>query len=100
MVKAIIDTAVGDTRPDLTLLFQLPQDVAEARRLIRQPTLPMSIQRDRIEEAGRNFFERAAKGYQTIAAAEPERVRIIDASGTVPEVSARVWKLIEPLIRK
>ena len=100
MVKAIVDTAVGDTRPDLTLLFQLPQDVAEARRLIRQPTLPMSIQRDRIEEAGRNFFERAAKGYQTIAAAEPERVRIIDASGTVPEVSARVWKLIEPLIRK
>lgn len=100
MVKAIIDTAVGDTRPDLTLLFQLPQDVAEARRLIRQPTLPMSIQRDRIEEAGRNFFERAAKGYQTIAAAEPERVRIIDASGTVPEVSARVWKLIEPLVKK
>ena len=64
MVKSIVDAAVGDTRPDLTLLFLLPYDVAEARRLVREPTLPMAIQRDRIEEAGQQFFERAAKGYQ------------------------------------
>src|SRR3569833_915073 len=36
-----VDSAVGDTRPDLTLLFLLPYDIAEQRRLIRQPTLPM-----------------------------------------------------------
>jgi dTMP kinase len=100
MVQAIIEAAVGDTRPDLTLLFQLPQEMAEARRLLRQPTLPMSIQRDRIEEAGRSFFERAAKGYQTIAAAEPGRVKLVDAMGTTEEVGARLWKLIEPLVRK
>jgi len=100
MVQSIIDAAVGETRPDLTLLFLLPYDVAEARRLARQPTLPMTMQRDRIEEAGRSFFERAAKGYEAIAAAEPNRVKKIDASGTTPEVSARIWKLIEPLIRK
>ena len=100
MVQSIIDAAVGDTRPNLTLLFQLPQETADARRLIRQPTLPMSIQRDRIEEAGRGFFERAAKGYQAIAAAEPERVRIVDAKGTSAEVSERIWKLIEPMLQK
>jgi len=100
MVRSIIDAAVGDTRPDLTLLFVLPYAIAEERRLIRQPTLPMAIQRDRIEEAGRSFFERAAKGYQAIAAAEPQRVRTVDANGTVSEISARIWKLIEPLIRK
>jgi dTMP kinase len=100
MVQSIIDAAVGDTRPILTLLFVLPYDVAEQRRLVRQPSLPMAIQRDRIEEAGRSFFERAANGYQAIAAAEPERVRIVDASGTVKDVNARIWKLIEPLIRK
>lgn len=100
MVRSIVDAAVGDTRPDLTLLFLLPFDVAEERRLVRQPSLPLAIQRDRIEEAGRSFFERAAKGYQAIAAAEPERVRIVDASGTVPEVGARIWKLIEPLVGK
>jgi dTMP kinase len=100
MVHAIVDAAVGKTRPDLTLLFLLPYDVAEQRRLVRQPSLPMAIQRDRIEEAGRSFFERAAKGYEAIAAAEPERVRIVDASGTVAEVGGRIWKLIEPLVRK
>ena len=74
--------------------------MAEERRLVRQPTLPLSIQRDRIEEAGRSFFERAAKGYQAIAAAEPQRVRIVNASGTVNEVNAAIWKLVEPLIRR
>ena len=98
MVKSIVNAAVGDTRPDLTLLFLLPYDVAEERRRIRQPTLPMDIRRDRIEEAGRSFFERAAKGYQAIAAAEPQRVRKVDANGTVEEISARLWKLVEPLV--
>ena len=100
MVKSIIDAAVGDTRPDLTLLFALPYDLAEQRRLIRQPTLPMAIQRDRIEEAGKAFFERAAKGYQAIAAAEPKRVRPVDANGTVEQISERIWKLVEPLVKK
>jgi len=99
MVKAIIDAAVGETRPDLTLLFLLPYDVAEERRLVRQPTLPMALQRDRIEEAGKSFFERAAKGYEAIAAAEPQRVRPVDATGTVPEISDRIWRLVGPLVR-
>jgi len=100
MVQSIIDAAVGDTRPDLTLLFLLPYDIAEQRRLSRQPTLPMAIQRDRIEEAGQAFFERAAEGYEAIAAAEPQRVRKVDATGTVSEISARIWKMIESLVKK
>jgi dTMP kinase len=100
MVRSIIDAAVGDTRPDLTLLFLLSQDLAEQRRLVREPTLSMEIRRDRIEEAGRSFFERAAKGYQAIAAAEPQRVRPVDATGTVQEISARIWKLVEPLVSR
>jgi dTMP kinase len=99
MVRAIIDAAVGDTRPQLTLLLHVPPDLAEQRRLVRQPTLPLEIRRDRIEDAGRSFFERAAKGYEAIAAAEPGRVKVVDATGTVPEISARIWKLIEPLVR-
>jgi dTMP kinase len=100
MVQAIIDAAVGSTRPELTLLFHISQEIAEERRRVRQPTLPLEIQRDRIEEAGRGFFERTARGYQAIAAAEPERVRIVDAAGSVSEVSASIWKLVEPLVRK
>ena len=39
-----------------------------------------------------------AKGYQAIAASEPERVRLIDADETVEVVSAAVWDQVEPLI--
>src|SRR6266513_1349840 len=46
MVKQIIDAAVGDTRPDLTLLLQVPLEVKEARLASRQSTLPFV--RDRI----------------------------------------------------
>jgi dTMP kinase len=100
MVQAIVDAAVGNTRPQLTLLFRVPPELAEQRRLVRQPTLPLEIRRDRIEEAGRSFFERAAKGYEAIAAAEPDRVKVVDATGTVSEISARIWKQVEPLVRK
>src|SRR6185369_10469591 len=81
MVRAIIDFAVGDTRPDLTLLFVVPHEVSAERLLARQSTLP--FMRDRIEEADRGFFERVAKGYQAIAAAEPKRVLQIDAAKSV-----------------
>src|SRR5258708_4856718 len=80
-VQIIVDFAVGDTRPDLTLLLNISPDVSEARRRSRQSTLPFL--RDRMEEADRKFFERVAKGYEAIAAAEPQRVKFIDARENV-----------------
>src|SRR3954452_18301091 len=47
-VKAIVDFAVGETRPDLTLLLVVPHSVSQERLLARQSTLP--FMRDRIEE--------------------------------------------------
>src|SRR5437667_6859651 len=43
-VQAMIDFAVGETRPDLTLLLVVPYGVSEHRRIVRQPTLPLEIQ--------------------------------------------------------
>jgi len=93
VVKAVIDVAVSDTRPDVTLLFVVPHEVTAERLLARQSTLP--FMRDRIEEADRSFFERVAKGYQAIAAAEPQRIRRIDASGTVAEITALIWEALK-----
>ena len=96
-VQAIIDFAVGDTRPDLTLLLSVPLAVSEARRQSRNAeTAPL---RDRLEEADRNFFRRVENGFQAIAAAEPLRVRVVDATRPVTEVSAAIWLLVEPLLR-
>ena len=96
-VKTIIDFAVGETRPNLTLLFNVPPAVSEERLLQRQSTLP--FMRDRIEEGDRAFFGRVAKGYQEIAAAEPKRIRPIDASGSVATIQQRIWSLVEPLVK-
>src|ERR1051326_3280082 len=92
-VKTVIDLAVGDTRPKLTLLFVVPHQVSQERLLQRQSTLP--FMRDRIEEADRSFFERVARGYQAIATTEPERIHKIDASGNVAEIKASIWKALQ-----
>jgi dTMP kinase len=96
MVRTVIDLAVGETRPNLTLLFVVPQAVSQERLLARQSTLP--FMRDRLEEADRAFFERVAQGYQAIAAAEPSRIHPINASGGLDQVRTSIWNLIAPLI--
>ena len=95
-VKTVIDFAVGETRPDLTLLLVVPPEVSQERLLARQSTLP--FMRDRIEQADRAFFERVARGYQAIAAVEPRRVRVIDATGAEERVRAEIWKQVGPLV--
>jgi dTMP kinase len=98
MVKAIIDVAVGKTRPDLTLLLQVPPEVSRERLLTRQSTLP--FMRDRIEEADRDFFERVAQGYQDIAAAEPQRIKTVPADGKLEAIAQAIWNLVAPLLAK
>ncbi len=96
MVKAIIEVAVGETKPDLTLLLMVSSELSRQRLLARQSTLP--FMRDRMEEADADFFSRVAVGYQEIAMAEPKRIRTLSAEGAVPEVEARIWQVVRPLL--
>ena len=96
LVKSVIDFAVGDTRPDLTLLLHVTPEVSAERLLSRQSTLPFL--RDRMEEGDKHFFARVVKGYEAIAAAEPERVRVVDAGGTIEVVCAKVWEQVQPVL--
>src|SRR5438128_2135915 len=93
LVRNVIDIAVGQTRPHLTLLLRVPLEVSETRRADRGTT-----QRDRFEEADREFFLRVEHGYDAIAAAEPQRIRLIDATRSVDAVADEIWKLVEPLL--
>jgi dTMP kinase len=98
MIKNIIDIAVGETRPDLTLLLRVSPEVSELRRAVRQSTLP--FMRDRIEDADKSFFARVARGYEDIAAAEPERVRVLDGADSVEHVFKKIWELVQPILPK
>jgi dTMP kinase len=97
VVKAVIDLAVAETRPDLTLLLLAPPEVSASRLLARQATMPFV--RDRMEEADASFFERVARGYRALASAEPQRVKLIDAAGDVQEVREAVWRAVQPILK-
>lgn len=115
-VSEVINFAVGETRPDLTLLLHVPIQMSEERRRSRQTmlievpqnagTMPggalpfAETQRDRMEEADRNFFERVENGYRAIAAAEPGRVKLLDATQSRELVTGAIWRLVEPLLEK
>jgi dTMP kinase len=95
-VRAIIEFAVGGTKPDLTLFLQVPPEVSAARLQSRQSALPPV--RDRIEEADQDFFERVAQGFSIIAAREPQRVKIIPGAQPAEAVSDAIWKQVQPLL--
>jgi dTMP kinase len=98
MVQSVVDVAVGETKPNLTLLLTVPPETSESRLAARQATLPFI--RDRIEEASQEFFVRVAKGFEAIAAAEPGRVRVVDTSGSLESVSLKIWQFVQPLLPK
>ena len=95
-VRAIIEFAVGGTKPDLTLFLQVPPEVSAARLQSRQSALPPV--RDRIEEADQDFFERVAQGFSIIAAREPQRVKVIQGAQPAEAVSDAIWKQVQPLL--
>jgi dTMP kinase len=70
--------------PDRTLMFDCPYEVARAR-LDRADKAP-----DRFEREDGAFFERVRQAYLGLARADPERIRVIDASGSLEDIKKQV----------
>lgn len=83
MVSQANELAVDGCRPDLTLVFDLPVEDALRRRSGREAE-------DRLELKGLEFQERVAAGFRAVAADEPDRVKLIDADGSIAEVFSSV----------
>tara|TARA_B100001123_G_C15157383_1_gene966036 strand:- start:47 stop:673 length:627 start_codon:yes stop_codon:yes gene_type:complete len=86
-VQRVIDFAVGDTRPNLTLLLQVPLETSEERLARRMGT-------DRFEQADRAFFERVERGYRNLAQKYPERIHPIDADLSIEAVETKIWEIV------
>ena len=78
--------------PDRTLLFDADPAIAKARVTGRGNRL------DRFETEGAAFFERVRQGYLDIAAREPGRVRVLDASASEAEVARAVERELDTLL--
>ena len=80
--------ATDSLTPDLTLLFDLPEEMGLTRA--RSRNAEAADDEGRFETEDLRFFRRVREGFLTLAVAEPSRFAVIDAAGDVDDVFARV----------
>lgn len=88
LISALETDILGRTRPDLTLIFDLPPAEGLARAQAR------AGDEMRFESKGHAFHERLREAFLGIARAEPDRCVVIDADRPMEEVEAAVWAAV------
>ena len=90
-LKYLNNLATGGFVPDLTLIYDVDIETTLKRR---------GNDRDRMEQAGKDFQIKVQNGYKKIAENEPDRVKIIDAKPDIDTVFEQTKKTVEQLIKK
>jgi dTMP kinase len=80
-IRRVGDAATGGLAADLVLVLDV--DLATAARRLNRPL-------DKLEDRGGGYRERLRAGYLQEAAADPARIRVLDASGTPAQVAATI----------
>lgn len=91
LVDALESAVVGERRPDLTLILDLPSELGLARAAARRGPGQGA---DRFEQEEGSFHETLRRAFLAIAAVDPERCRLIDASGDTETVAASIWQTV------
>ena len=78
---------IGDLKPDLTIILDVPVEVGMQRAAARRG----SGAPDRFEAEDLRFHQELREAYRQIAAAEPQRCVLIDADAEPDVVAARIW---------
>ena len=89
-IRTLNELATGGLTPDRTLLLRIDPAVGRARIADRAP--------DRLEQAGEAFFESVAAAYDELAAADPDRIAVIEADRPPADVLADALSALEPLL--
>jgi dTMP kinase len=95
LISEIINLATEGLVPDLTLLFDVTVQESTNRTSRRSST---KNKRDRLDIEQADFHSRVREEYLRIAAAEPQRVKIIDTSGPVEETQERLREIVIPFL--
>lgn len=85
-IKMLNDIATNGVKPDMTFVFDIDIETAQKR---------VGKTKDRMESAGIEFFKRVRQGYLEIAKSEPERVKVLDATQTIDDISSQVKEYID-----
>lgn len=86
-VKMINHFSIGGIIPHIT--FLLDMETAEGRERMKRRNATSTVI-DRMEQQSEDFYEAVRRGYLDLAAKEPGRIVVIDASGDVEEVSKKI----------
>jgi len=84
MLAKLYDIAVGDFRPDLTLILDLPVETGLTRAASRRGN------ETRYESLPLDFHERVRAGFLDIAAADPRRCVVVDATVGIDEIARAI----------
>ena len=96
-VAALNRLATGGLEPDLTLVFDMDPEAALSRARTRNSE--GSSRENRLDDEPAAFHRRVREGFLELAEREPDRVQVVDASGSPEEVFARVHPLLPEALR-
>ena len=82
---------VGDTKPDLTFILDVPAKEGMSRAAKRRGNGGV----DRFEGETLAFHEKLRDGFLTLAANEPDRCVLIDATTSKEEVAEQIWHVVQ-----
>ena len=91
-VQNAIDLAVGGTKPNITLLLDIPLEVSAGRVAKRQRESDETS--DQFDRSGDLFFKRVLDGFHALAKAESQRIRTINANQPPASVSDEIWNAV------
>lgn len=91
-VAALHRLVLGDFRPDLTLILDLPVEQGLERARARMQG--QAAAEDRYERMGEAFHQALRSAFHDIAALEPQRCRIINAGGDIDTVATALWQAV------
>jgi dTMP kinase len=93
-IEQVHRMVLGLLKPDLTIVLDLPVDLGLERAWERIRNQGGRLSEDRFEKEDLVFHEKVREGYLTLAGLEPERFRVIDASGDPETVHENVVEVV------
>jgi dTMP kinase len=98
LISKIVALATEGLKPDLTLLFDLPVADSGARTRRRSEGKHKNEAADRLDAENADFHGRVREAYLQLAAAEPDRFRIVESSGSVDDTQTQVRQIVLPFL--
>jgi dTMP kinase len=91
LINVLERVSVGELSPDLTVILDLPVQAGLERAKLRRG----NAQADRFEGEGAEFHEKLREAYLAVAAREPDRCVVIDASASKEVVANAIWQTVQ-----